>query len=114
VPDDDENPVLAAMATMAEHGITLDATRADSEAVHRGGGQFDHHEQLAADPVSLSAEQRKQVDKTSAELVDNLTPELQVLLSQVRSGQVSTADFESEFRLAYEPKGSESVPHANA
>jgi hypothetical protein len=31
VSDDEENPVLTAMVTMAQHGITLDAARADSE-----------------------------------------------------------------------------------
>jgi Spy/CpxP family protein refolding chaperone len=102
VSDDEQNPVLTAMATMAEHGVTLDAARADSEAAHHGGGQFDHHEQMPAHPQPLSATQRRQVDQTSAALVRNLTPELQAMLAQVRSGQVSTADFEAEFRSTYD------------
>jgi hypothetical protein len=102
VSDEDENPVLTAMVTMAQHGITLDAARADSEAAHRGGGQFDRHEHLVPPLRPLSSAQRRQVDQTSAELVHNLSPELQILLDQVRSGEASTADFETEFRSTYE------------
>jgi hypothetical protein len=39
----------------------------------------------------LSSAQRRQVDQTSAELVHDLSPELQLLLDQVRSGEASTA-----------------------
>jgi hypothetical protein len=102
VSDDEQNPVLTAMATMAAHGITLDAARAESEAAHHGGGQFDRHEQLLAHLQPLSSRQRHQVDETSAELVRSLSPELQFLLAKVRVGQVSTADFEAEFRSTYD------------
>jgi hypothetical protein len=101
MPDDDESPILAAMATMAEHGITLDAARADSVAMRRGGVLFDAGEQTAAELPRLSSKQREQVDKASVELVDSLNAELQQLLSRVRSGEVSTADFEAEYRAAY-------------
>jgi hypothetical protein len=104
MPADDENPVMAAMTTMAEHGITLDAARADSEAMHRGGGLFDAHEQVEAALPPLSEEQRDAVDRASAELVAGLSPELQQRLRQVRSGEVTAADFEAEYRQAYRPE----------
>jgi hypothetical protein len=42
--EDDDDPIVAAVVTMAEHGITLDAARAGSEATHSEKALFDAHE----------------------------------------------------------------------
>jgi hypothetical protein len=98
VPVDDANPILA---TMAEHGITLDAARADADAAYFAGAVLEGHEPIPAELFPLSSEQREQVGKTSAELVRSLSQELQALLKRVRSDEAATEDFEAAYRATY-------------